>query len=71
MTRTVARRSTPPQVSRSSSASRQDLRNEFARRRRALLKIMGRDSIAIVPSAPVRHRNNDVEYAYRQDSDFY
>lgn len=32
---------------------------------------MGRDSIAILPSAPVRHRNNNVEYAYRQDSDFY
>ena len=31
---------------------------------------MGRDSIAILPAAPVRHRNNDVEYAYRQDSDF-
>ncbi len=32
---------------------------------------MGRDSIAIVPTAPVRLRNNDVEYAYRPDSDFY
>ncbi|HEX5462904.1 MAG TPA: Xaa-Pro aminopeptidase [Steroidobacteraceae bacterium] len=69
--RSAARRATPPHVSRSSSASRQDLRNEFARRRRALLKVMGRDSIAILPAAPVRHRNNDVEYAYRQDSDFY
>jgi Xaa-Pro aminopeptidase len=51
--------------------SRQDLRSEFARRRRSLLKLMGRDSIAILPAAPVRHRNNDVEYAYRQDSDFH
>ena len=32
---------------------------------------MGKDAIAILPAAPVRHRNNDVEYAYRQDSDFY
>ena len=24
-----------------------------------------------LPAAPVRHRNNDVEYAYRQDSDFF
>ena len=32
---------------------------------------MGRDSIAIVPTAPVRLRNNDVEYAYRPDSDFF
>ena len=35
------------------------------------MKLMGRDSIAIVPAAPVRLRNNDVEYAYRQDSDFF
>ena len=35
------------------------------------MRLMGRDSIAILPAAPVRHRNNDVEYAYRQDSDFY
>ena len=46
-------------------------RDEFKRRRRALLKQMGRDSIAIVPTAPVRLRNNDVEYAYRPDSDFF
>jgi Xaa-Pro aminopeptidase len=46
-------------------------KDEFARRRRQLMRLMGRDSIAIVPAAPVRHRNNDVEYAYRQDSDFH
>ena len=46
-------------------------REEFARRRRQLMKAMGRDSIAILPAAPVRHRNNDVEYEYRQDSDFW
>jgi Xaa-Pro aminopeptidase len=46
-------------------------KKEFARRRRQLMRIMGRDTIAILPAAPVRHRNNDVEYAYRQDSDFY
>lgn len=45
-------------------------RDEFARRRRQLMKAMGRDSIAILPAAPVRVRNNDVEYAFRQDSDF-
>ena len=45
-------------------------REEFARRRRQLMRIMGKDTIAIVPAAPVRHRNNDVEYSYRQDSDF-
>lgn len=35
------------------------------------MKTMGRDAIAIIPAAPIRHRNSDVEYAYRQDSDFY
>lgn len=35
------------------------------------MRLMGRDAIAIVPAAPVRHRNNDVAYAYRQDSDFH
>jgi Xaa-Pro aminopeptidase len=45
--------------------------DEFARRRGALMRLMGREAIAIVPAAPVRHRNNDVEYAYRQDSDFH
>ena len=46
-------------------------RDEFARRRRQLMRMMGRDSIAILPAAPARIRNNDVEYPYRQDSDFY
>jgi len=35
------------------------------------MRLMGRDSIAVLPAAPVRHRNGDVEYAYRQDSDFH
>jgi Xaa-Pro aminopeptidase len=46
-------------------------RDEFARRRRQLMKAMGREAIAVVPAAPVRMRNNDVEYAYRQDSNFH
>ena len=45
-------------------------RDEFARRRRQLMKMMGRDAIAILPAAPVRRRNADSEYPYRQDSDF-
>ncbi|HKK14231.1 MAG TPA: Xaa-Pro aminopeptidase [Gammaproteobacteria bacterium] len=44
---------------------------EFARRRRQLMRMMGNDSIAIVPAAPERTRNRDVEYPYRPDSDFY
>jgi len=44
-------------------------KSEFARRRRQLMRTMGRDAIAILPGAPVKHRNGDVEYHYRQDSD--
>lgn len=44
---------------------------EFARRRKQLARIMGRDAIAILPAARVTHRNSDVEHPYRQDSDFY
>jgi Xaa-Pro aminopeptidase len=44
---------------------------EFTRRRRLLARLMGRNSIAIVPAAPTRVRNNDVEHPYRQDSDFH
>jgi Xaa-Pro aminopeptidase len=43
---------------------------EFARRRRQLMRSMGEGGIAVVPSSPVRVRNHDVEYPYRQDSDF-
>ncbi|MGH8309728.1 MAG: aminopeptidase P N-terminal domain-containing protein, partial [Steroidobacteraceae bacterium] len=46
-------------------------RDEFARRRRELMRMVGRDAIVVLPAAPVRHRNSDVEYPFRQDSDFY
>jgi Xaa-Pro aminopeptidase len=46
-------------------------RKEFARRRRRLMALIGKDGIAILPAAPVRHRNADIEYAYRQDSHFH
>jgi Xaa-Pro aminopeptidase len=45
-------------------------KTEFAKRRRQLMRMMGRDAIAILPAASVKQRNNDVEYHYRQDSDF-
>jgi Xaa-Pro aminopeptidase len=44
---------------------------EFDRRRRQLMRLIGEDGIAILPAAPIRQRNNDVDYNYRQDSDFY
>ena len=43
----------------------------FAARRRRLLELVGDTGAAVFPAAPVRIRNNDVEHAYRQDSDFY
>ena len=46
-------------------------RKEFARRRRQFMRMIGKDGIAILPAAPVRHRNGDIEYAYRQDSHFH
>ena len=44
---------------------------EFARRRRNLMQMVGHGGIAILPAAPIRTRSRDVEYRYRQDSDFY
>ena len=44
---------------------------EFARRRAQLAGMVGEGGVAILPAAPVRMRSRDVEYRYRQDSDFY
>ncbi|MDX1571247.1 MAG: aminopeptidase P N-terminal domain-containing protein [Xanthomonadales bacterium] len=44
---------------------------EFARRRRQLMKMAGDGTILILNSAPVRLRNRDTPYPYRQDSDFF
>ena len=46
-------------------------KKEFAHRRKRLMAAMDEHSIAIVPAAPVRQRNRDVEFPYRPDSDFY
>ena len=46
-------------------------RREFATRRRRLMDMMGQGSVAIVPTAPVRPRNRDVDFPYRPDSNFY
>jgi Xaa-Pro aminopeptidase len=43
---------------------------EFARRRKTLMRMVGDRGIAIMPAAPVHLRNRDVDYPYRQDSDF-
>ncbi len=47
------------------------LASEFKKRRRQLMRMMGPNSIAILPAAPVVKRNRDVEHHYRPDSDFY
>ncbi len=46
-------------------------KDEFARRRRQLMKMMGRGAIAILPAVPEKTRNSDVSYEYRPDSDFF
>lgn len=46
-------------------------KDEFARRRRQLMKMMGRGAIAILPAVPEKTRNSDVSYHYRPDSDFF
>ena len=46
-------------------------RKEFSRRRKQLMRMMGKNSIAIIPTATEQLRNRDVEYPFRADSDFY
>jgi len=46
-------------------------KDEFARRRRQLMKVMGKGGIAILPAALEKQRNSDVHYHYRPDSDFH
>ena len=43
---------------------------EFKRRRNQLMKMMGRNTIAILPSASELVRNQDVHYPFRQHRDF-
>lgn len=47
------------------------INKEFARRRKNLMQMVGKGGIAILPAAPIRTRSRDVEYRFRQDSDFY
>ncbi|MEY8195090.1 MAG: Xaa-Pro aminopeptidase [Cycloclasticus sp.] len=44
---------------------------EFARRRKQFLRMLGVGNIAVIASAGVCQRNADVEFAFRQNSDFY
>lgn len=46
-------------------------RSEYDLRRQRLLEQLPEGSVVILPAATVRYRNNDADYAFRQDSDFY
>ena len=43
----------------------------FRKRREQFIRSIGEGAVAILPSAPISVRSNDVEFVYRQDSDFY
>jgi Xaa-Pro aminopeptidase len=45
--------------------------DEYYRRRRQLMRMVGADAIVIVTAAPERIRSNDTHFPYRQDSDFH
>ena len=45
--------------------------SEFEQRRQSLMQQIGAGNIAIIASALTKIRNRDVEYPFRQDSDFY
>ena len=44
---------------------------EYRRRRERLMELMLPGSLAIIPGGSRKIRNRDVEYTFRQDSDFY
>ena len=44
---------------------------EFVHRRRRLMRMIGKDAIAVLPTHHEQVRNRDVHYPFRPDSDFY
>jgi Xaa-Pro aminopeptidase len=44
---------------------------EFARRRRQLMRMAGEDAVLLIAAAPERVRNADANWPYRQDSDLH
>ena len=46
------------------------MQQEFSKRRRKLMRKMGKNSIAILPTATEKTRNRDCHYLFRADSDF-
>ena len=47
------------------------MKSDFKKRRKILMDKIGDDSVLIIPSARHYKRTRDVEYPYRQDSDFF
>ena len=47
------------------------MKSDFKKRRKILMETIGNDSVLIIPSAQHHKRTRDVDYPYRQDSDFY
>ena len=45
--------------------------SEFKKRRKKLLQHIGKGNIALIGSASIKTRNRDVDFPFRQDSDFY
>lgn len=44
---------------------------EFKKRRQRLMDMMSPGAVAVIPGAKQQRRNRDVQYLFRQDSDFY
>ena len=44
---------------------------EFTTRRNKLIERLAINSVAIIPSAKIQFRNNNIEYSFRQNSNFY
>ncbi|MDA1073231.1 MAG: Xaa-Pro aminopeptidase [Proteobacteria bacterium] len=45
--------------------------NEYGRRRRDLMNMMSEGGVAVVPGSSAKLRSRDVDYPFRQDSDFF
>jgi Xaa-Pro aminopeptidase len=58
-------------AAKQTTATSTSIYGEAASRRRALMRRLGKNSIALLSAAPQRTRSHDTEYSYRQDSDFY
>ncbi|MDE0250603.1 MAG: aminopeptidase P N-terminal domain-containing protein [Gammaproteobacteria bacterium] len=43
---------------------------ELLKRRRMLMRMVGSNGVAVIPSAELVQRSRDVDYSFRQDSDF-